>query len=55
MLTIEFKDGNFKSYSEDDFTDYEYRKEVFVVMKNVQWIGIYSMDCIRAIEYKEVE
>lgn len=53
MLEITFKNGNTVTYKAESFTDYSYQGEVFVVIKGNQWIGIYSMDMIAFIEFKE--
>jgi hypothetical protein len=53
MLEITFKNGNTVTYKPESFTDYSYQGAVFVVIKDSQWIGIYSMDMIAFIEYKE--
>ena len=52
MLEITMKNGNIITYEADSYTDYSYQGAVFVVMKDHQWIGIYSMDMIAFIEYK---
>ena len=52
MLEITMKNGNIITYDADSYTDYSYQGAVFVVMKDHQWIGIYSMDMIAFIEYK---
>lgn len=51
MLEITFKNGDYKCWKSDEFTDYRYFGEVFVVIKNACWVGIYSMSEIRAIEF----
>lgn len=53
-IRITKKDGNICEWPNDSFTDYEYRKEVFVVIREMQWVGIYNMDCIDCIEVFEV-
>lgn len=55
MLEITFKNGNTVTYEDDSFTDYSYQGAVFVVINKMQWIGIYSMDMIAFIEYKQPE
>ena len=52
MLEITFKNGDYRSYEADDYTDYRYYGDVFVVIRESQWIGIYSMSEIRMIEVK---
>lgn len=54
-LDIVFKDGSSKTYKADQFTDYDYMKDVFVVLLNNTWIGIYSMDCVKYVEYYQLE
>lgn len=53
MLEITFKNGDYRAYDKEDYTDYRYLGEVFVVIKGSQWIGIYTMSEIRAIEFIE--
>ena len=53
MLEITFKNGNTITYDAASYTDYSYQGAVFVVIKKMQWIGIYNMDMIACIEYKE--
>lgn len=55
MLEITFKNGNTVTYGDDSFTDYSYQGAVFVVINKMQWIGIYNMDMIAFIEYKQPE
>lgn len=49
-LRIVFKDGNEKKYKSKEFTDYWYDGNVFVVIRKKQWVGVYNMDCIAAVE-----
>lgn len=54
MLEITFKDGASRQYTEQAYTDYEYLKDIFVVLDGSQWIGIYSMSEVKSIEcYKD--
>lgn len=53
MLEITMKNGNTITYDADSFTDYSYQGAVFVVIRNCQWIGIYNMNMIAFIEYKD--
>ena len=52
MLEITFKNGDYRSYSKDEYTDYRYYNDVFVVIKGSQWIGIYPMNEVRMIEFR---
>lgn len=51
MLRIVFKNGEIVKYKKKEFTDYYYDKVCFVVINKKQWVGIYNLDCIAAIEY----
>lgn len=53
MLRIVFKDDEIKEYEENEYTDYHYDGKVFVVINDKQWIGIYNIDVIAAVEYKK--
>ena len=37
MLEIIFKNGDFRTYSKDAYTDYRYYKDIFVVINGSQW------------------
>ena len=49
-MRIVFKNGDIKNYNKDQYTDYKYCGEVFAVIRNEQWIGIFSMDMVKSIE-----
>lgn len=51
MLTVVMKDGNIHEYGEKDFTDYEWRKEAFIVIDNKQWIAMFNWDCVKEVIY----
>ena len=51
MLEITFKDGSSRQYTDKSYTDYDYLKDIFVVIRDTQWIGIYSMSEVRSVEY----
>ncbi len=49
-IEITFKDGNFRLWKSDSYTDYMYIKNnLFVVINGSQWVGIYNMDTIQEI------
>lgn len=50
MLEITFKDGSSRQYTDKSYTDYDYLKDIFVVIRDTQWVGIYSMSEVRSIE-----
>lgn len=54
-ITIDFKNGEICHYRPDEYTDYQYDGEYFIVIKDKQWIGFYNLDVIRYIEIGTVE
>ena len=54
MLIITYKDGEAITYDEDEYTDYSYDSRCFIVIRGQRWIGIYNMDCVSTIEFREV-
>lgn len=53
MLRIVLKDGSIREYKEKGFTDYEWKKEAFIVLNGNQWIGIYNWDCVKEVLYMD--
>lgn len=53
MLRIVLKDGIVCKYHNDEFTEYEWKKEVFVVIKNNQWIAMFNWDCVASVFYED--
>ena len=51
ILQISLKRGETITYSGSSFTDYMVRGNLFVVINECQWIGIYNMDCIEYVAY----
>lgn len=52
MLRIVYKNGEVIIYQADQYTDYSYDGKCFIVINGKQWIGIYNMDCVSAVEYE---
>lgn len=52
MIDITFKDGDMAHYEPDQYTDYKYDGEYFIVVYNEQWIGLYNLDDIKRIDVK---
>lgn len=50
MLRIVFKNDEIKEYEENEYTDYRYDGKVFAVIKDKQWIGIYNIDVLAAVQ-----
>ena len=51
VLTVVMKDGNIHEYDKNDFSDYEWRKEAFIVINNKQWIAMFNWDCVKEVIY----
>lgn len=51
-VRIVFKDGREKVYGKKEFTDYDYDRKCFIVIRKKQWVGIYNLNEIRSIEAK---
>lgn len=49
MLRIVLKDGNIREYKGESFTDYEWRPEAFIVLKDDQWIAIFNWECVKEV------
>ena len=54
-ITIVFKNGEIVTYRPEEYTDYSWRKEIFVVIKDKQWIGLFSWDQISFVTIGEKE
>lgn len=55
MLTVIMKDGNIREYYESDFTDYEWKKEAFIVINGTQWVGMFNWDSVKEVHFVEME
>lgn len=55
MLRIVYKNGEVITYQPDQYTDYSYDSKCFIVINGKQWIGIYNMDCVAAVEFGREE
>ena len=54
-ITIKFNNGEICHYKPIEYTDYDYDKKFFIVIRNKQWIGLYNLDEIRYVEIGTVE
>ena len=50
MIEITFKNGEVTQYKRSEYTDYSYDGKCFIVINNMQWVGIYNLDCIESVE-----
>lgn len=48
-LRIVLKNGNIREYSSDQFTDYLWKPEIFAVLSDDQWIGIFNWSEVREV------
>lgn len=55
MLRIVLKDGSIREYHNNEFTDYQWQKEIFIVINVNQWIAIFNWDCVREVLYLDEE
>lgn len=51
MLRIVLKDGSVREFNENQYTDYDWKKEAFIVMHENQWIAIFNWECVREVLY----
>ena len=51
MLRIVFKNGEVLVYRGSDFSDYTYDGKCLIVIRGKQWVGIYNIDAISAMQY----
>lgn len=54
MLRVVLKNGDVREYSFDEFTDYDWRPEVFIVLKGNQWIAMFNWSEVREVNYLDV-
>jgi len=49
MIYITFKDGAYREWEEEDYSDYMVNNGLFVIIDGNKWVGIYNLDCIKEI------
>lgn len=49
MIYITFKDGAYREWPEDDYTDYMVNNGLFVIINENKWVGIYNIDCLKEV------
>ena len=54
MIQIVFQNQDIVCYKPDEYTEYKYDGKYFIVIKGMQWIGFYNLNCIEYIEVKPV-
>jgi len=52
-LVIQFKDGREDTWKSKGYTDYYYDGKFFIIIRNKQWVGMYNLDTIEKIIYKD--
>lgn len=53
MLRIVLKDGSIREYKGESFTDYDWKPDVFVVIKGNQWIAMFNWSEVREVLYMD--
>lgn len=53
MLRIVLKSGDVREYKGSSFTDYDWKPQVFVVLKNDQWIAMFNWDEVREVLFMD--
>lgn len=51
MLRITLKNGSIREFKSEDFTDYEWKPQAFIVLRNRQWVAIFNWDEILEVLY----
>ncbi len=46
MIEIVFKNGDFETWGENEYTDYKYDGKCFIIIKDGKWVGFYNIDTI---------
>lgn len=49
MIKIVFRNGDFDTWKENEYTDYKYDGKCFIVIKGEQWVGFYNINTITQI------
>ena len=52
MIEITLTNGDVRHWYEDEYTEYDIKNKLFVVIKGDQWVGMYALDHIVAVEVK---
>lgn len=55
MLRVVLKDGSIREYHKNEFTDYDWRKDIFIVLNNNQWIAMFNWDCVKEVLFLDEE
>lgn len=48
-IKIYWKDGRIDTWGKKEFTDYQYDGKCFIIIRKLQWVGIYNLDEIAAV------
>ncbi len=49
MIQITMMNGTYNEWNPEQYTDYMYDGRCFIIMRGVQWVGIYNIDAVRSI------
>lgn len=53
MLKIIMWDGNCFEFKDEEFTEYELTKDLVIVKKNEQWVGIFNREHFVSLVYND--
>ena len=51
-IAIYLRNGDIRGWKSDEYTEYDFKGNFFVVMKYDRWIGMYAIDRIDFIEVR---
>lgn len=49
MIQITMMNGTYDEWKPEQYTDYMYDGNCFIIMRNGKWIGFYNMNAVRNI------
>ena len=55
MLEITLTNGDVRQWGKDEYTDYDIKGRFFVIITDGQWVGIYALDHVVAVEVEDGE
>ena len=55
MIEVTLTSGDVRQWGKDEYTEYDIKGRFFVIINNGQWVGMYALDSIVAVEVDEEE
>lgn len=53
MLNIYMKDSEVREWDDNKYTEYDVKGKFFVVIRDNKWVGMYALEEIYFVEYKD--